>query len=222
MLEKPDVISQEFIQYVGSIKGLALDIGSAYGASVISALENGATVIANDLDERHLQILVQNTPCQLKQNLTILQGKFPGEVNIQAGSLDGVLSSGVLHYLTGEELELAFQKIFNILKAGGKFFFFTPTPYIGIFRDYLPIYLERKAQGYPWPGLIKNSWVYAPHRKQHLPKEINLLDEEIIFRLLTKCGFKIEKLEYVNMEEYPVDFQSDGKEYIGVIAQKPI
>ena len=117
MLEKPDVISQEFIQYVGSIKGLALDIGSAYGVSVISALQNGATVIANDLDERHLQILVQNTPCQLKQNLTILQGKFPSEVNIQAGSLDGVLSSGVLHYLTGEELEIAFQKIFNILKA---------------------------------------------------------------------------------------------------------
>ena len=222
MLEKPDVISQEFIQYVGGIKGLALDIGSAYGVSVISALQNGATVIANDLDERHLQILVQNTPHELRQNLTILKGKFPSEVNIKTDSLDGVLSSGVLHYLTGEELEIAFQKIFTILKAGGKFFFFTSTPYIGIFREYLPTYLERKAQGDPWPGLIKNSWVYAPHRKQHLPKEINLLDEDIISRLLTKCGFEIEKLEYVNMDGYPVDFQSDGKEYIGVIARKPV
>jgi SAM-dependent methyltransferase len=222
MLENPDVISHAFVQYAAKTKGLVLDIGSAYGVSVISALQNGATVIANDLDERHLQILVKNTPYHLRKNLSIIKGKFPNQVDLQVNSVDAVLASGVLHYLTGEELVLAIQKIFSILKTGGKFFFFTSTPYIGIFQKYLETYLSRKARGDLWPGLIRNSWVYAPHRKEQLPKEINLLDKDIIFRLLTKCGFEMEQIEYVNMEGYPMDFQSDGKEYIGVIAQKPI
>ncbi len=62
MLENPGVISEEFIKYAGETEGIVLDIGAAYGVSTIPALQTGATVIANDLDGRHLQILEQNTP----------------------------------------------------------------------------------------------------------------------------------------------------------------
>ncbi|MBY0281280.1 MAG: class I SAM-dependent methyltransferase [Alphaproteobacteria bacterium] len=222
MLEKPDVISEEFIEYATLTGGTVLDIGTAYGATTISALKKGAYVIANDLDERHLAILQEKTPFELRERLFICKGKFPSAVDIQSSSLTAVLASGVLHYLEGKELKEAFLKVYDILKPGGKFFFFTSTPYIKFFEGFFDTYLKRKAEKAEWPGLIDNSWVYAPNHTNILPKLINLLDMDVTTQLFKESGFLIEKINYVSMEGYPLEFHSNGKEYIGVVAQKPL
>jgi SAM-dependent methyltransferase len=221
MLEKPDQYSQAFIDYAISIRGRALDIGAAYGVSTIPALRGGAYVIANDLDERHLTILKERASSSFLNNLILMPGKFSRDISIRNNSLDAVLASGVLHYLEGDELEDAFVKIFKILKPGGKFFFFPSTPYIKLFRKFLPIYKTRKLRGLKWPGLIKDVWIYAPERQGNLPKTINLLDMETLLNLLNQTGFEIEKSSYVEMIGYPPDIHSDGREYIGTIAIKP-
>lgn len=222
MLEKPDVISEEFIEYAALTKGPVLDIGAAYGVATIAALKKGAYVIANDLDERHLTILEDETPIELREKLLIKKGSFPTEVDLPSSSVTAVLASGVLHYLEGQQLRYAFSKVYDILKPGGKFFFFTSTPYIKLFEGYFDIYMKRKSQKEDWPGLIKDCWIYAPRHKNILPKLINLLDKETVTNLLNETGFIIEKINYVAMEGYPLEFHSNGKEYLGVVAQKPL
>ena len=49
---KPDIFSQKFIDYKTKLP--MLEIGTAYGYTTRAALLNGATIIANDLDHRHL------------------------------------------------------------------------------------------------------------------------------------------------------------------------
>jgi cyclopropane fatty-acyl-phospholipid synthase-like methyltransferase len=221
MLENSDSYSQDFIDYASELKGHVLDIGAAYGVNTIPALRGGAYVIANDLDIRHLSILKNKTPASLQDNLLIMPGRFPTEVKIKKNSLDAVLASGVLHYLEGNELEVAFLKVNEILKSRGKFFFFTSTPYIKLFQKYLPIYEERKLKGVKWPGFIEDVGYYASKRHEYLPKTINLLDEDTLVSLFDRTGFKIEELKYVEMVGCPPDIHSAGREYIGVRAIKP-
>jgi ribosomal protein L11 methylase PrmA len=47
----------EFLRFLSSSpsRTVALDIGAAYGVATIAALRTGAEVIANDIDEIHLQ-----------------------------------------------------------------------------------------------------------------------------------------------------------------------
>lgn len=220
MLNTPDLYSSMFIECAGKTSGFVLDIGAAYGVTTIPALKKGAHVIASDLDERHLQILWEHTPLSLRPRLMLKSGMFPTEVSFPPFTFEAVLASGVLHYLSGEELETAFKAIFASLKHKGKFFFFTSTPYIGLFKEFLPLYYEQKRQNVKWPGLITDSWAYASHRKADLPKRINLLDEDILERLFLETGFRIEEKSYVSMSNYPSDIQSNGKEYIGFIGEK--
>lgn len=46
----PDPISLEFVEFVKDCSKPALDIGAAYGYIAKLALENGATIIINDID----------------------------------------------------------------------------------------------------------------------------------------------------------------------------
>jgi SAM-dependent methyltransferase len=221
MLETPDEYSQKFINYAEKTSGFVLDIGAAYGVSTIPALKAGAYVIANDLDFRHLYLLWHRITPNLRERLSLKIGKFPREVDFPPHTFEAILASGVLHYLPVEELEEAFKKIFDLLVSKGKFFFFTSTPYLGLFKEFLPIFYQRKAQKEKWPGLISNSWIYAPHRKDHIPNRINLLDEETLMTLFLEIGFQIEEKSYVAMVQYPKDIQSGGKEYIGFVLKKP-
>jgi polyketide synthase PksJ len=220
MLKKPDEYSQLFIEHASKSSGFVLDIGAAYGVSTIPALKGGAYVIANDLDERHLDILWQRTPIQDRSRLLLKPGKFPYEVNFPPDTLDGILASGVLHYLSVDELEEAMRVIYKLLKTNGKFFFFTSTPHIGLFKDFLPVYQERKQAQIKWPGYITNCWVYAPNRKNFIPKKIHLLDEDILEPFFLSLGFQIEQKSYVSMIGYAPDIHTNGKEYIGFVLKK--
>lgn len=221
MLEKPDEYSQLFIDYCHEKTGFVLDIGAAYGVASLKALEKGAYVISNDLDMRHLNILWERTPIHARSRLILKPGKFPTEVSFPSHTFGAILASGVLHYLSGDELEESFKIIFNLLKKKGRFFFFTSTPYIGLFKDFLPLYKERRKANLRWPGMIENCWAYAPHRKQYIPKRLHLLDEDILEPIFLKIGFEILKKSYVPMLGYAPDIQTDGKEYIGFVLQKP-
>ena len=58
MCNKFDSLNSSFIEY--AIKGnrKTMDVGCAYGNTVIKILDHGGDIIAIDLDERHLKILV--------------------------------------------------------------------------------------------------------------------------------------------------------------------
>jgi len=221
MLSEPEKYIKAFIDYSAQAPGPVLDIGAAYGLATLLALEKGAYVIANDLDERHLQILKSKvSPSNLKR-LEIKPGRMPNEIDFGEDSLGAVLASRVLSFVLPEEIELAFEKIFRWLKPGGKFFFLGGSPYMGTFQKFLPIYLKRKAEGHAWPGFIENIPYCTPARACDLPSFVHLFDKEVLSRSLKKVGFVIEEIGYnAALEICPEDMKFDGREQIGAIAIK--
>lgn len=221
MLSQPETYIQAFIDFAANAPGPVLDIGAAYGVATIPALEKGAYVIANDLDERHLEILQRKVPGTLLDHLELRSGRMPSEIDFEENSLGAILTSRVLSFLLPEELEVSFEKIFKWLIPGGKLFYLGGSPYMGTFQEFLPTYEKRKAEGHKWPGFIEDIRSYAPERACDLPDFMHLLDEEVLSRSLLKAGFIIEELRYsAAREEYPQDMKLDGREQIGAIAVK--
>ncbi len=221
MFAKPEKYIQAFIDFSHHAPGPVLDIGAAYGLATLLALEKGAYVIANDLDERHLQILKSKVPHSRLDHLEIKLGRMPNEIDFEENSLGAVLASRVLSFVLPEEIELSLEKIFKWLKPGGKFFFLGGSPYMGTFQNFLPTYEKRKAEGQQWPGLIENISFYTPERADDLPGFVHLFDREVLSRSLRKAGFTIEELGFnAALEECPQDMKFDGREQIGAIAIK--
>lgn len=52
-----DPFSEAFVEFSGSCDFPVLEIGAAYGIATTAALSKGASVIANDLDQQHLEYL---------------------------------------------------------------------------------------------------------------------------------------------------------------------
>ncbi len=221
MLSQLEKYNQAFVDFAPLAPGPVLDIGAAYGLATIPALERGAFVIANDLDERHLNILKNKVPPSLLDRLELKPGRMPTEVDFEENSLGAVLASRVLHFLVPEELDLCLEKIFKWLKPGGKFFFLSSSPYIGGFRKFLPTYEKRKAEGQKWPGVLDDIPSCTPERAHELPRYMHLLDEDVITESFSKVGFVIEDIGYSPaIEDHPEDMKSDGREQIGAIAVK--
>ncbi len=80
-----DSFSKEFVDYASSNHSQkSLEIGAAYGVATLEALKRGAQMIANDLEEKHLQILRERSPESLRKNLSLHPGRVPEEVTLKA------------------------------------------------------------------------------------------------------------------------------------------
>ena len=215
-----DAYSQAFTDFAPAAPGPVLDVGAAYGVASLAALSNGATVIANDIDERHLEILRKRALPRLHPRLTLMPGSFPDGVDFSAGSLGAVLICRVMHFFDGPAIERAAANVMRWLAPGGKVFAVGETPFIGTAKGFFPIYEARVKAGDPWPGIVENVGAHDPKRAGNLPSRMHLLDEETLRRVFTQAGFIIEKLGTFARPEFPPDIQLDGRESVGLIARK--
>ena len=222
MTQEMDEYNQAFVDYAAKSPGPVLDIGAAYGNTTLLALLKGARVIANDLDPRHLEILKSRVPFDFLKQLQLLPGRFPNEIHFPENSLEGILISQVLHFFLDEELYHAVETLFCWLKPNAKVFVVAGTPYINIYKDFIPIFEQRKRQGMSWPGLIEDISVYQHNRVKDLPKSLHFFDDETLEKLFLKSGFKIEKVSMFTHKKLPDDIKLDGRESVGLIAVKPL
>lgn len=176
MTETLDPVSAEWVAFAASPQcaalGPALDCGAAYGTATLRALradaadtdagtaagtgaggggggEEGARVVANDLDERHLQILWEKADAAARRRLRLLPGRFPEAVHAALsgdaggedkeavsfpmptlGGVGAVLVCRVLHFFDGDGVRDAIQRIAQWLAPGGKAFLVAETPYL--------------------------------------------------------------------------------------------
>lgn len=212
-----------FVNYIKQSSGSKiLEIGSGYGAAAKFALEAGSFVTANDLESRHLNILKKSVSKDLLSRLTLKIGKFPQDLNFSDNNFDAILISQVIHFLKAEEIEAGLPLLKNWLKPCGKIFITAISPYIGVLKEFLPVYQLRKLQGLAWPGQIENLKEYCDHFcTDHNPDFIHVFELEILQNHLIKAGFKIEEAHYYSIQEHITDeFKNDGREYIGIIASK--
>ena len=213
-----DEYTNQFIQYAAKQTDPVLELGAAFGYVTIAALKEGATVIANDLDPRHLDILYNQTPADCKSRLTLLPGAFPQDVNLPDQSIAGCYVAHMLGYLDPPTLQTGFEKIFRFLKEGAKFFIIATTPYKWIFRKIIAEYERRVKENYLWPGYFTNLKELTDDR---MPDSLNLFDKQVLSRELERVGFIIEKIELYARLDLPKRIIRYKREGIVAVVRKP-
>lgn len=217
-----DPFTEEFIKYCRTTQFPVLEIGSAYGIATLQVLKTGAQVIANDLDSRHLDILYESTPQNLRSQLQLIPGRFPTDLQFKQNYFGGILSSRMLHLLPPQELSISFEFLYKWLKPGGKLFIIVDTPFLKLFEKFLPIYNDRVKRGERWPGFIEKTSDFLSSRFEDVPDFVNLLDIPTLENIIKDQDFLIEKIEYIARPDFPLDLQLDGRESIGVILKKKV
>lgn len=213
--------SQAFLDFAPKAPGPVLDIGAAFGVASLPALERGAEVIINDMAQEHLDAIAENMPDELKSRVHYCCGRIPQEIFLKPESLGAIHCSQVFHFLTGDELTQTFKLMYTWLKPEGKIFIIASSPYIHILENYLPQYEAKKANGVPWPGEVENLKKITNHPVVDAnPPFFNFLDNDVLAKIAVETGFHIEKISLFDRGELPDHIKFDGRENVGLIAQK--
>lgn len=213
-----DEFSEDFINKSSNFVEPSLEIGCAYGYVVQKILENGNKIIANDLSQEHLSILLQQAPAENLDNLYIYPGKFPDEIDLPENSIANIFASRIMHFLTGREIKTGLEKIHSWLVKGGQFYFIAVTPYHdAILSKFLSTYQKNVVDNIEWPGVIENHWEINPAHKEYVESYLHVFDIPQLETLLPEYGFEINKINYFN---YPYDTTAGKKGHVGFIATK--
>ena len=217
-----DPLSEQFIQFAAEIDNEALDLGCAYGVVVKRALEAGSRICACDMDPRHLDVLQESVKTEDRARLRCVVGTVP-HLDFAEHAFGAILCSRLLHFLKGEEVELAVLKMFQWLRPGGKVFLVVDTPYSGVLKQSVPEYKRKKAQGYPWPGFVPDHAKYMPHgeKMKFDPKFLNPMDPDILARVCNQVGLQIESNEFMGRVAKLSDADPEGRDHVALIAVKP-
>ena len=146
-------------------------------------------------------------------------GRIPDGVALEDRSLGAVLASGVLHFLSYEELLLSIRKIYDWLDYGGRFFFETSSIFNKNFANFYSTYEANQKKGDACPGLITNAHDYFSHMQSFIPERLMLFSLEEITAILETHNFKIIRAEYfdnINSGEH----EELKRDSLGIVAQK--
>ena len=216
-------VNKLFVSFSENAQLPVLDIGCAFGVAAHAALEKGATVIANDVDQIHLDHVESEVPEEHRDRLKTILGAFPSELEFDENSLSAVHASNLLNFLKGSDIELGAAKIYRWLAPGGKLFIISGTPYANNISGFIDEYESRKASGVYWPGechelkKISNDATIS-----ELPDFLHLLDGEVLQRTFEGAGFLVEKAEMFHRLNTPDYINFDGRENVQLIARKPV
>jgi SAM-dependent methyltransferase len=166
-------------------------------------------------------ILKERTPASYRKNLILKPGSFPNELDFAANSLDAILICRLLHFFNESNIEIAFKKMASWLAPKGRLFALTETPYLKNFQEFIPIYEKRVASGEKFPGYVDNVMKVAPERGKTLPEVIHFLNVDVMSRLANESGLTIKQCHTIARPDFPEDLQLDGRESVGLIAEKP-
>ncbi len=217
-----DDYAKQFIQFAAQQTAPVLELGAAYGFVTIAALEAGATVIANDIESRHLQILYQRTPKRYRDRLILLPGEFPQALNLAEQSIAGCYISRMLGYLEPSQLQVGMEKLYRCCKSQAKLFVISSSPFRALYRAIIPIYEQRIKENEQWPGYFTNlKTLVGAKLSSYVPEKLHFIDEKILAREVARVGFVVEKAELYTRQDLPRKLRYDGREGVAVVASKP-
>jgi SAM-dependent methyltransferase len=215
-------INQRFVDASRDAKRPVLDIGCAMGVAALAALETGATVHANDVDDEHLRLVRENAPAASQDRLVTVPGRFPGDLHYQAAAFDVIHASNLLNFLTGQDIENGFAAIARWLAPGGLFLSISGSPYAGNVCGFIPAYEAAVAAGADWPGECEDLPSYSNDPTvSELPRFLHLLDPAVLARSARRAGLTVEQAAFFNRRGTPDYIRLDGRENVILVARKP-
>lgn len=220
MTEELSPAAEAFVKMAASAMRPILDVGAAYGNATHPALAAGATVLANDLSASQLAVLARGVPARDRERLRLLPGRFPDDLEIAEGSLDGILCALVLHFLDGPGVQRAMAALHRWLAPGRAVYIAVITPSNSYYRETRAGYAQREQKGDPWPGIVDPRPLHPPRWRPQLPEMVHLFEKNTLRRVAEEAGFGIEILEYFCYRKFPEHFRTDGREYLSLIARK--
>lgn len=188
-----DDYSRRFVEAAAA--GQGLDVGAAYGLVTRAALDRGARMVAIDLEPRHLEVLLDQTPTGQRDRLTLVSGRFPDDLDLAADSLDAVLLARMLHFMDGPSIDAGLAAVARWLRPGGQVFGVAVTPHLAKLVPFQAEYQRRRAAGEAWPGWVADVSVFDPEGARGLPSGMNFLDPEVLTRAVTRAGLVMRSEE---------------------------
>ena len=183
------------------------DLGVAFGYTSLKLLESGfQKVYANDLDERHLNELWNNTPERFKSKLEMKPGNVL-DLSFEKGSLGGIIAIKLLHFFLPDDLRALLKNMYDWLSSGGYLMITSPSPSFIELTDpdnaenVNTAYFERVKNKKEWPGLFESSFLFKNNEaiKRNMISKHNLLSNEILMRETYLAGFEVLKCEYFGL-----------------------
>ena len=213
-----------------------LDLGCAYGINTSRALESGLPTIALDMDIKHLEILKGSTDPKRSHLLSCVVGSLPRDIPIPDCSVSGILSTEVITFLKGVDINPALATMFRKLVPGGFLFLSAVSIYHleGIDDDRLNHFLVDLAHGVKWPGLItdiEDLQSKVSEKASHLgggfdfksgrPPFIHFFVPEQLEEQVSNVGFEIRRVAESQHPGYPLAFRDNPRACIQIVAMKP-
>lgn len=138
--------------------------GAGYGRNAKFFTEKGYTVYGSEIAETAFQIAKKFCPGLKIKLESVLEASYPAE------SFDAVYCFNVLHLFLKQERELFIQKIYHLLKDGGKAFFV--------------VFSENEASYGKGVSVEENTFESRPGRPVHYFSGEDLKNHFKIFRLI--------------------------------------
>lgn len=217
--------SRRFVDWLaaGPPDAPVLDVGAAFGVCTLPALATGATVIACDIEPRHLAGLQDRCPAADRPRLVPLVADFPDGPALAEQSIAAAHAANLLNYLTGPQLVQAAELLFRTLRPGGRVFTISGTPYANNIQEFIPVYEENLRRGAEWPGEVRGLHELCAHPSiRDLPDFLHLLDADVLTRVFGRAGFTVTEAVMFERAGLPDYLRWDGRENVGMIAEKPL
>ncbi len=220
LLMQDSFLIQDLAAFAKKAKKPILEIGGGYGRLTKVMLDQGATVIENDLELQHLIHGRKLIPQEQRNRIYYNTYRFPRNMIIKANSVSGVVVHRVFHLMSSDEIEEGLAKINRWLVPGGKVFIAVLPPQHSKYRDKVLSHYEKRWQdGYAWPGEGLKSAELLPEQVYALPKTLHVMDERPLTKALEKYGFKVERTGFIPLKKIHHS-SDDAKELFGIIAIK--
>jgi SAM-dependent methyltransferase len=240
MLAEPDDLMKEFAEFCAKDGRVGADIGCAYGVATLHVLQQmekkkvQGKIIAVDPSKKHIAKLQELAATQgLDKQLETRCAIYPQDTTFKPSTIDAILLSRILHFLTGKQIEEVFKVVFKALKPGGKIYISTITPYIACLVEFVDEYeanlkrfLKKQNKQQTWPGEIGDLQKYLKKssQKNQNPNFFHAMSPAELQQALKKTGFQVELAEF-STRPYPdnVQYEHNGthQEDAILIAKKP-
>jgi ubiquinone/menaquinone biosynthesis C-methylase UbiE len=137
-----------------------MDIGCAFGSHTFNALYNCKVphVIAVDMTRKHLDYISNVHKKHPIGKLDVIENSLPLLKGIPSESVSSILCAEVIHFLTGDELPIAFKRMYDILAKNGHLQLTCLSVYC--YQEHAPELFEyyfehkRKNPENKWPGFL--------------------------------------------------------------------